>query len=150
MNKVHSTYTKAHVLRYHHTEVRQNEEKIYLQLQTQFIHVLGDSIFTIISGRVPIFWTMHFSTYNTVLHKNQFTTTRWTMEPSLMLSVRRSVDGRITLQIARGSVPLVYTILKILEAVHVPLSVITSCFVLQDVVQPQWSCIPIPIKFLHC
>ena len=90
---------------------------------------------------------MHFSTYNTVLHKNQFTTTRWTMEPSLMLLVRRSAGGRITHQTVRGSGTLVYTIQEILEVAHVPVSVITSCFVLQDIVQPQCFCIPIPIKF---
>ena len=65
-----------------------------------------------------------------------------------MLSERRSAGGRITHQTVRGSGPLVYTIQEILVAAHVPVSVITSCFVLQDVVQPQCFCIPILIKFL--
>ena len=114
---------------------------------TASIHIWGCHFFPIIFHRVPIFWTMHFSTYNTVLHKNQFTTTRWTMEPSLMLSERRSVGGRITHQTVRGSGTLVYTIQEILVAVHVPVSVIISCFVLQDIVQPQCFCVPIPIRF---
>ena len=64
-----------------------------------------------------------------------------------MLSERRSVGGRITLQIVRGSGTLVYTIQEIFVAAHVPVSVIISCFVLQDIVQPQCFCIPIAIKF---
>ena len=43
-----------------------------------------------------------------------------------MLLERRSVGGRITFQIVRGSGTLVYTIQEILVAAHVPICVITS------------------------